>query len=200
MPVYMLPGNHDDRDQLRRSFPEHRYLGTADFVQYSVRIGELTLVALDTSAPPNSHGILCKKRLEWLEKTLAAHRGGPLLLAMHHPPFQTLIGHMDRIGLLAGAEELEAIVARYPNVERVICGHLHRAIDVRSVARLPRLPRGPHIRSASTSTPTLRRPGCSNLQGSGCTPGQVRGCSPISGTSASSTGPIRSMRRALIDS
>jgi Icc protein len=131
MPVYMLPGNHDDRDQLRRSFPQHRYLGTAGFVQYSVRIGELTLVALDTSAPPNSHGILCKERLEWLENTLAAHRGGPLLLAMHHPPFQTLIGHMDRIGLLAGAEELEAIVARYPNVERVICGHLHRAIDVR---------------------------------------------------------------------
>jgi 3',5'-cyclic AMP phosphodiesterase CpdA len=50
---------------------------------------------------------------------------------MHHPPFETLIGHMDEIGLMAGAPELEAIVARHPNVERVICGHLHRAIDVR---------------------------------------------------------------------
>jgi hypothetical protein len=38
---------------------------------------------------------------------------------------------MDAIGLLQGAGELEALVAQYPNVERVICGHLHRAIQVR---------------------------------------------------------------------
>ena len=50
---------------------------------------------------------------------------------MHHPPFRTLIGHMDRIGLLAGARELEAMILEHPHVERIICGHLHRAIDVR---------------------------------------------------------------------
>ncbi len=27
MPLYLLPGNHDDRDQMRRSFSNHRYLG-----------------------------------------------------------------------------------------------------------------------------------------------------------------------------
>ena len=36
MPVYLMPGNHDDRDQLRRSFPDHGYLaagvGSAGFV------------------------------------------------------------------------------------------------------------------------------------------------------------------------
>lgn len=47
---------------------------------------------------------------------------------MHHPPFQTGIEHMDDIGLLAGGPELESIVARYPRVERVLCGHLHRTI------------------------------------------------------------------------
>ena len=50
---------------------------------------------------------------------------------MHHPPFQTLIGHMDAIGLLGGAHELEALEAQHPNVERIICGHLHRSIQVR---------------------------------------------------------------------
>jgi hypothetical protein len=38
---------------------------------------------------------------------------------------------MDAIGLLQGAPALETLVAKYPNVERVICGHLHRAIQVR---------------------------------------------------------------------
>ena len=47
---------------------------------------------------------------------------------MHHPPFETLIGHMDRIGLLDGADELAEILAGHPAVERVICGHLHRTI------------------------------------------------------------------------
>jgi 3',5'-cyclic AMP phosphodiesterase CpdA len=135
MPVYLMPGNHDDRDQLRRSFPEHGYLaagvGSAGFVQYSVRVGALRLLTLDTCVPGESHGALCDERLAWLEQQLDACRGEPVVIAMHHPPFQTLIGHMDEIGLLQGAEALEALVARHPNVERVICGHLHRAIDVR---------------------------------------------------------------------
>src|SRR3989344_2288508 len=46
----------------------------------------------------------------------------PVVIAMHHPPFRTLIGHMDDIGLREGADALEAIVARHPQVERVICG------------------------------------------------------------------------------
>ena len=50
MPVYLMPGNHDDRDQLRRSFPDHAYLGTGDdtagFIQYSVRVGALRLITL----------------------------------------------------------------------------------------------------------------------------------------------------------
>ena len=47
---------------------------------------------------------------------------------MHHPPFETLIGHMDRIGLLEGADALAEILAGHPAVERVVCGHLHRTI------------------------------------------------------------------------
>jgi Icc protein len=135
MPIYLMPGNHDDRDQLRRSFPGHAYLaqgvGTAGFVQYSVRVGALRLLTLDTCVPGESHGTLCEERLAWLEQQLDACRGEPVVIAMHHPPFQTLIGHMDEIGLLQGAEALEALVAQHRNVERVICGHLHRAIDVR---------------------------------------------------------------------
>lgn len=132
MPIYLMPGNHDDRDQLRLSFPGHYYLGqSGEFVQYSVKIGGLRLLTLDTCVPGHSHGTLDAQRLEWLAEQLAACRGEPVVIAMHHPPFRTLIGHMDNIGLLQGGAELEALVKRYPNVERVICGHLHRAIDVR---------------------------------------------------------------------
>lgn len=131
MPVYLLPGNHDEREQLRRSFPAHSYLGQEGFVQYSVPVGGLRLIALDTAETGKPYGRLCATRLQWLADELARWRDQPVVVAMHHPPFKTLIGHMDKIGLIEGAAELEALIAQHPNVERVICGHLHRAIDVR---------------------------------------------------------------------
>ncbi len=138
MPVYLMPGNHDDREQLRRAFPEHGWLAPsvrlpdgAAPIQYGVKIGPLHLLTLDTVAPGQSHGELCDARLDWLEAELAKRTGEPVIVAMHHPPFTTLIGHMDKIGLMSGIARLSSILTRHPNVERVICGHLHRSIDVR---------------------------------------------------------------------
>ena len=130
-PVFLLPGNHDEPQALRAAFPEHAHLGVAGDVCYSVPIGDVQLVALDSTVARASHGRLDAERLDWLAWALAAAGTRPVLLALHHPPFRTLIGHMDEIGLLHGADELEALVSRHPNVERVLCGPLHRPIDVR---------------------------------------------------------------------
>jgi len=130
IPVYLLPGNHDDRQQMRASFPEHSYLGTQGFVQYSVAIGHLQLITLDTVIPRESGGALCTDRLAWLAAELEKNSHKPVVVAMHHPPFKTLIGHMDDIGLSSGVAELETLLLKHPNVERVICGHLHRPIQV----------------------------------------------------------------------
>lgn len=131
LPTYLMPGNHDDRDQLRRSFPDHAYLGDGEFIQYAVEIGApggLVMVALDTVQAGASAGRLCGRRLQWLQDRLAGLRGRAVVVAMHHPPFETLIGHMDAIGLVEGAAELAEILAAHRNVERVVCGHLHRTI------------------------------------------------------------------------
>ena len=131
MPVYLMPGNHDDREQLRRSFADHPYLGQSGLVQFSISVAGLQLIAMDTVVTGASAGSLCTEQLVWLADELKMHASKPVIVAMHHPPFQTLIGHMDDIGLLQGAAELEALIGQYPNVERIICGHLHRAIQVR---------------------------------------------------------------------
>jgi hypothetical protein len=46
---------------------------------------------------------------------------------MHHPPFASAIGHMD-MEFFAGREELARIIRKYPTVERVLCGHVHRPV------------------------------------------------------------------------
>lgn len=129
-PLYLLPGNHDDPAALRAAFADHHWMGGAGDVNYSVPLGDVQLVAIDTTMPMASHGALGSDRLAWLAQALDAAAERPVLLAMHHPPFRTLIGHMDTIGLLKGAAELEQLVARH-RVERVVCGHLHRSIEVR---------------------------------------------------------------------
>jgi 3',5'-cyclic AMP phosphodiesterase CpdA len=133
MPVFLLIGNHDDRAALREVFDDHEYLRAGgEFVHYAVDVGPLRLVALDSQMPQQSGGQLCEARLAWVETQLAQARGKPIVLALHHPPFVSGIGHMDRQRLdPQSAQRLAAIVRRYPNVERVICGHVHRPIFTR---------------------------------------------------------------------
>jgi len=130
MPVYVIPGNHDERTALRSAFAADGYLPAGEFLQYTVDVGPLRLVALDTLIPGEGGGELCEARLAWLGETLAMEPLRPTVILMHHPPFSTGIGHMDAIGL-RNADRFADIVARYRHVERVLCGHLHRSIQAR---------------------------------------------------------------------
>jgi 3',5'-cyclic-AMP phosphodiesterase len=130
MPVHVIPGNHDARDALRASFADHHYLPRDGFLQYVVEAGPLRLIALDTLTPGQPHGELCQARLDWLEARLA-ESGKPTIVFMHHPPFECGMKEFDEARLNVGAERLAAIVQRHPNVERILCGHVHRPIQVR---------------------------------------------------------------------
>lgn len=144
MPIYMLVGNHDGREGLRAVFDAPYLHEGGAFVQYTVDIGgakehgdavaskPIRLIALDTLEPGRSGGFLCEKRLAWLEAALESARGLPVVVAMHHPPFATGIGHMDEALLDAhSSARIAEIIARHPNVERIIAGHLHREIHAR---------------------------------------------------------------------
>jgi 3',5'-cyclic AMP phosphodiesterase CpdA len=131
LPVYLIAGNHDERDALRRNFPAHTYLRQwAPFVQYAIDAHALRIVALDTVIPGQGGGLVCAERLDWLDRTLSQAPEQATVILMHHPPFVTGIGHMDRVGL-DNSDALEAVVRRHPQVERVLCGHLHRSIQAR---------------------------------------------------------------------
>ena len=131
MPVYVMPGNHDRRETLRACFPEHAYLRQSpEFVQYAIDAHPLRIVAVDTLIPGESGGELCERRIEWLERTLAAQPDKPTVVLLHHPPFKTLIGHMDRYGL-RDPEPLAAVIRRHPQVQAILCGHVHRSIETR---------------------------------------------------------------------
>ncbi len=128
MPVYVIPGNHDRRAEMLAHLPGLREDG--GFLHYTVEDLPLRLIMLDTVVPGAGHGELCPRRMAWLEARLAEAPGRPTMIAMHHPPFRCGIAHMDRIALRE-PERFAALLARHPQVERVISGHHHRAITAR---------------------------------------------------------------------
>jgi 3',5'-cyclic AMP phosphodiesterase CpdA len=131
MPVYLIPGNHDARDTLADVFADHAYLPRGGrFMQYVVEDYPVRLVGLDTLVPGQVGGLLCEERLGWLAVRLAEAPDRPTVIFMHHPPFVTGIAHMDNYGL-ARAHEFAEVVRRHSQVERVVCGHLHRPIQAR---------------------------------------------------------------------
>jgi 3',5'-cyclic-AMP phosphodiesterase len=130
MPVYMVPGNHDRRDTLKQVFADWpTIVSDPDFIQFVVDDFPLRLIGLDTVTPGSGGGALCARRLDFLARALAAAPQEPTVIFMHHPPFETGIAHMDAIGLTEGAERLAEIVRAHGRVERILCGHDHRAID-----------------------------------------------------------------------
>jgi len=126
--IIAIPGNHDERDAMRRAFKDASYLPKSGFLHYAID-GEypFRIIGLDTLIPYSGAGELCQERLEWIDQTLQQQPYVPSLIIMHHPPFLTGIGHMDDIGL-KGREEFAEIMSRHPQVIAILCGHLHRTI------------------------------------------------------------------------
>lgn len=130
-PYAVIPGNHDDRANLQAAFPELPGCRPEDrFVQFALDDFPLRLIGLDTVVPGEAGGTLCAERLDWLARRLAEAPGRPTLVAMHHPPFATGIAGMDAVNC-ANADALAALLVHHPQVERIVCGHVHRPIAVR---------------------------------------------------------------------
>ena len=85
VPIYVIPGNHDDRGEMRNAFGDLGYLPTEGrFLNYVIDQWPVRLIALDTVIPGKISGELCTERLNWLAGRLAEDPLKPTLIFMHH--------------------------------------------------------------------------------------------------------------------
>lgn len=129
IPVYVVPGNHDAREPMRRAFLADGYLPDTGFLNYRIDLGPHCLIGLDTLEEGASYGTFCAERQAWLDAALAASAGRPVLVMLHHPPFATGM-NLDAIGCRDGSA-IETILARHGHVEMVLAGHVHRPMHRR---------------------------------------------------------------------
>ena len=127
LPCLLMPGNHDDRQMLVRCFPAHAYLPAEGPKHYVIDRPPVRIVSLDTTVPGDHHGEVDDAGLAWLETVLGDARGAPTVVMMHHPPIACGIPYLDKY-MCRQPERIAAVIDRFANVERVVCGHVHRPI------------------------------------------------------------------------
>ena len=128
MPIFVIPGNHDNRSNLRSAFKDHDYLPeNGEYLHYVIDNYPLRMIGLDTTIPGKPGGEICNDRLAWLDEQLSIETSKPTLLFMHHPPITTGIVHMD-VQNCNNGEALGVMLENHPQVFQILCGHVHRPI------------------------------------------------------------------------
>jgi Icc protein len=131
MPVYAVPGNHDRREAfvaaLRAHYP---HLPATGFQHYVVEDFPVRMIGLDTVIAGQDGGEICAEREAWLAERLAEGQGRPTLIFMHHPPFRVAVDGMDVMPCRV-SPGFAQLIARHPEIERIVCGHYHRPIQLR---------------------------------------------------------------------
>lgn len=131
IPVLAIPGNHDEREAFRRAFAGQPWLPAGGPIDYVVGDrGALRVVALDVTLPGHHHGVMSEAAAVWLDDVLSAEPERPTIVMMHQPPFATGIPYMDPYDCREG-HRLAAVIERHPQVERILCGHVHRLMQMR---------------------------------------------------------------------
>jgi len=124
MPVYLMPGNHDDPEIMWGYF-RHTPMFPAKppHFQYVIEHNPFRILMLNSHLDNSELPCYGPRRLQWLDEQLAAS-DLPALIAIHHPPMKTGIGFIDMVGA-EWYEGIAEVLQRHPQVLKVICGHGH---------------------------------------------------------------------------
>ena len=137
-PVYVIPGNKDDRENMRTAFEPLGYLKPgAGFVEYAVEDYPVRLIGTDTVSARSNKGDFSAERATRLIELIEGEKSKPIAVFAHHPPFEVKVGP-DPINfeILETMQRLRQALQQSERVIAVFSGHVHRP-DEGFVGRIP---------------------------------------------------------------
>jgi len=124
MPVYLMPGNHDDPEIMCDYFCDTAmFPGHAPHYQYVIEDFPFRVLMLNSHFDDSELPCFGPRRLQWLDETLS-QSDKPALIAIHHPPMKTGIDFIDMVGA-DWYRNMGQVLERHPQVLKIICGHGH---------------------------------------------------------------------------
>jgi Icc protein len=122
--LWQLPGNHDARPVLRAVFGDRIDGDGGERISFSFAADGWLCLGLDTQVPGAVGGLVDEEHMRWVEEQLRTHDPVGAVLFLHHPPLDTGLEWLDRIGL-DGKELLRALLVAEPRLRLVCAGHIH---------------------------------------------------------------------------
>ena len=123
VPVYCLPGNHDDPKAMKKSLVD----SPVQFVS-SVQYDDWAMVFLDSTLPDSEAGHLSDTELTMLESSVSEHSEKHVLVCLHHHPVPMNSKWMDTM-LLDNPDAFFSIIDRHMNIQGILWGHVHQEFD-----------------------------------------------------------------------
>lgn len=123
MRMHCVPGNHDDRELMRRvcCAPPFSYCAYEE-------IGDWLLIGLDSCVDDDAGGMLTPDELDRLTETVTTSSAKHVMVCLHHPPIPMGSAWLDTVGLRNGDEFLQRL-SSLGRVRLAVFGHVHQAYD-----------------------------------------------------------------------
>lgn len=128
IPLHLLVGNHDDRENMVAVIPEPFAKScVAGRVCYLIETPHADFICLDSKTSNDDSQIdLGDAQRAWLDEVLATNGDKPAVLFAHHPPF-----------LLQDRAAVVGIVKKHPRVKVFVFGHTHYPGFIKSSPLIP---------------------------------------------------------------
>jgi len=124
MPVYLMPGNHDDPAFMCEFFGDTpMFPGEPPHFQYAIEGPDFRTLMLNSHLDGSELPNFGLRRLQWLQYELESS-SQPTLVAIHHPPMTTGVEFVDMVGP-QWYRDIGELLGSHPHVLKVICGHGH---------------------------------------------------------------------------
>lgn len=124
IPIYLILGNHDDRDQLWKAFPEQKTTDGSKFEDPKhikiISAPSVNLFLLDSKITGDfRYGRLGKDQIAWVDKKLKELPDKPAIFMAHHPSD-------FKASPLEDYDELCKVFEKHPQAKACFFGHAHR--------------------------------------------------------------------------
>ena len=123
LPVYCLPGNHDEALTLQQSLSD----GLIQYVEHAHH-GNWHFIFLDSTIADSEKAHLTQETLQALETHLQSAPDTHTLICLHHQPIPTGSEWLDTMAV-DNAAEFFAVIENHPQVRGILWGHVHQEFN-----------------------------------------------------------------------
>lgn len=120
VPVYWIPGNHDDSTLMSSVYPYKNMKNDKHII-----LPHWQLILLDSHIPGAVKGKLNPTQLKFLSDCLQSNTKIPAVVFLHHQPVHINTGWLDPLGL-TNPDDFWNVLKNFKHVQTIFFAHIHQ--------------------------------------------------------------------------